>query len=99
MGTPSATPPADPMLAVRSLRTTPLSARTSGPFVPSPGNGPAVSSGIAAPVVALAEAVVVELVAADGAPSSEPHAASAAALAPVAIAPRARRRLIRRGRS
>ena len=31
---------------VMSLRTTPLSVSTSGPFVPSPGNGPAVSSGI-----------------------------------------------------
>ena len=29
-----------------SWRTTPLSARTSGPFEPSPGKGPAVSSGI-----------------------------------------------------
>ena len=33
-------------LVVMSLRTTPLSVSTSGPLVPSPGNGPAVSSGI-----------------------------------------------------
>ena len=45
-GTPSATPLAEPKLDVMSLRTMPLSVRTFGPFEPSPGNGPAVSSGI-----------------------------------------------------
>ena len=34
------------MLERMSWRTTPLSVRTSGPLVPSPGNGPAVSSGM-----------------------------------------------------
>jgi hypothetical protein len=33
------------MLERMSGRTTPLSVRTFGPFVPSPGNGPAVSCG------------------------------------------------------
>jgi hypothetical protein len=37
VGTPSAVPPASPKLVVMSLRTTPLSASTLGPFVPSPG--------------------------------------------------------------
>jgi hypothetical protein len=45
-GTPSATPEAEPKLDVMSLRTTPLSVSAFGPFEPSPGNGPAVSSGI-----------------------------------------------------
>ena len=36
-GTPSALPVAPPKLLVMSLRTTPLSASTSGPFEPSPG--------------------------------------------------------------
>jgi hypothetical protein len=34
-----------------SLRTMPLSARTLTPFEPSPGKGPAVSSGVSATVV------------------------------------------------
>ena len=46
-GTPSAVPDSDPKLDVMSLRTTSLSVSTFGPFEPSPGNGPAVSSGIA----------------------------------------------------
>ena len=37
-----------PKLERMSLRTTPLWLRTSGPFEPSPGNGPAVSSGMTA---------------------------------------------------
>src|SRR6476620_231244 len=45
-GTPVATVVLDPNELRMSLRTTPLSDRTSGPFEPSPGNGPAVSSGI-----------------------------------------------------
>ena len=47
---------------VMSLRTTPLSASTSGPFEPSPGNGPPVSSGIteqSVTVAAVEPAVVV----------------------------------------
>ena len=55
-GTPSAVPDEPPKLVVMSLRTTPLSVSTSGPLVPSPGNGPAVSSGMtgahASPVAA-----------------------------------------------
>ena len=53
------------MLDRMSLRTTPRSVSTFGPFVPSPGYGPAVSSGIswqlptAAAVVAVVAAVVV----------------------------------------
>ena len=45
-GTPAATPDAEPMLERMSLRTTPSSVRMLGPFVPSPGYGPPVSSGI-----------------------------------------------------
>src|SRR3954447_4332668 len=55
VGTPSATPEAEPNLLVMSLRTMPLSVRTFTPLEPSPGNGPAVSSGMA---VAAAAAVV-----------------------------------------
>ena len=39
-----------------SLRTTPLWVRTSGPFEPSPGNGPAVSSGMTVQSAAAAAA-------------------------------------------
>ena len=46
IGTPSATPLASPKLLVMSERTTPDSASTLGPLEPSPGYGPAVSSGI-----------------------------------------------------
>src|SRR5690348_17007783 len=61
----------DPKLERMSLRTTPLCPRTSGPFEPSPGYGPAVSSGIgddgsaavAAVVAALVDAVVADVVA------------------------------------
>ena len=45
-GTPSATVVDEPKLEVMSARTIPLSERTSGPLEPSPGNGPAVSSGM-----------------------------------------------------
>src|SRR6478752_5645926 len=45
-GMPSATPDAEPNDVVRSLRTTPDSVSTFTPFDPSPGYGPAVSSGI-----------------------------------------------------
>src|SRR4029453_10512741 len=48
-GTPSATPDADPKLLVMSLRTIPLSVRMLPPVDPSPGWGPAVSSGIELP--------------------------------------------------
>ena len=52
-GTPAATVVEDPKLDRMSARTTPLWARMSGPFEPSPGNGPAVSSGITAHEAAL----------------------------------------------
>jgi hypothetical protein len=57
-GTPAATPDAVPKLDRMSFLMTPVCARTSGPFDPSPGKGPAVSSGIgsqlaAEPVVAV----------------------------------------------
>ena len=58
MGTPVAVPLASPKLVRMSLRTIPLSVSTFGPFVPSPGNGPPVSSGIA--VVAPAAPLVVD---------------------------------------
>src|SRR3954454_9762150 len=46
MGTPSAVPLDPPKLDRMSRRTMPLCSSTSGPLEPSPGNGPAVSSGI-----------------------------------------------------
>src|SRR5918995_1406822 len=49
-GTPTATADADPKLVVMSLRTMPVSVRTLTPLEPSPGYGPAVSSGISVPV-------------------------------------------------
>src|SRR5262245_13130622 len=91
-GTPSATPDAEPMLFVMSLRTTPSSVRMLGPFVPSPGYGPSVSSGIcsqvetvAAPAAVVAVVPPVVLVVArvldDDAllPPSLPHAVSTTA--------------------
>src|SRR3569623_2117197 len=44
-GTPSALPVAPPKLDVMSLSTMPDWVSTSGPLEPSPGNGPAGSSG------------------------------------------------------
>src|SRR3954452_24342749 len=68
-GTPSAVPFAEPKLERMSLRTMPLWVNTLGPFEPSPGYGPAVSSGIsptdaldAAAVVVVDEPVVEESV-------------------------------------
>ena len=68
VGTPVAMVVDVPKLDVMSLRTMPLSVRTSGPFDPSPGYGPAVSSLIgvhdavatvsAAAVLALVEATI-----------------------------------------
>ena len=45
-GTPRAFVVEEPKLEVMSLRTTPLSVNTLAPLEPSPGYGPAVSSGI-----------------------------------------------------
>src|SRR5690349_22620431 len=47
-GTPVATVFEVPKLVRKSLRTMPLCSRAFGPFEPSPGNGPAVSSGTGA---------------------------------------------------
>jgi len=47
-GTPAAVPFRPAKLDRMSLRTTPPSDRTLGPFEPSAGNGPCVSSGIRA---------------------------------------------------
>jgi hypothetical protein len=57
-GTPSATPLALPKLERMSLRTTPLSDSTLTLFDPSPGYGPAVSSGITEQDVTAAVVVV-----------------------------------------
>src|SRR5207244_9516934 len=46
IGTPPATVVEVPKLDLISVRTTPLWVRMSGPFEPSPGKGPAVSSGM-----------------------------------------------------
>src|SRR5689334_24284907 len=61
-GTPFATPLAEPMLDRMSPRTTPSSVRTLGPFDPSPGNGPSVSSGIFEQLESVPAASVVAVV-------------------------------------
>jgi hypothetical protein len=81
-GTPTATPFALPKLDVMSRRTTPAWVSTSGPFDPSPGYGPAVSSGIveqvvdAPKVVDVADAPLVVAVAAEPPPPVEQPAAA-----------------------
>ena len=55
-GTPLAVVFDEPKLDRMSLRTIPLWPRTFGPFEPSPGNGPAVSSGMTAQSAAAAAA-------------------------------------------
>ena len=87
------------MLRVMSWRTTPLSASTFGPLDPSPGNGPAVSSGISAVPDALVAVAVGVAALPPSPPDDDPHAASTAEPSPPASMPTARRRLIRRGRS
>lgn len=57
-GTPSAFVVEVPKLDVMSCRTTPEASSTFGPFVPSPGNGPAVSAGISTPHSAMARVTV-----------------------------------------
>src|SRR6185369_9338342 len=57
-GTPPASVVDVPKLDRMSLRTTPLWVSTSGPFEPSPGKGPAVSSGITAQSVAVVASIV-----------------------------------------
>src|SRR3954447_18456170 len=91
IGTPAAVVPPDPKLVRRSLRTMPFSVRMSTPLLPSPGNGPAVSSGTALLALALAlppalvpvpalVLVVVPVPAADDRP--RPHAASTSTAPP-----------------
>src|SRR5215204_1672754 len=58
-GTPCASPLAEPKLARMSLRTIPLWVKALGPLEPSPGNGPAVSSGIGVEVSVAAAVVAV----------------------------------------
>ena len=107
-GTPSAVPVAPPKLERMSERTTPSWPSTSGPFVPSAGYGPAVSSGIsvqsvdAVPddVVDVLPPVVVDVVVEDAEAvrdEPEPHAASVTAPAAPSRTPRARRRPTRAG--
>ena len=91
VGTPSATPEASPKLLVMSWRTTPLSVSTLGPLEPSPGYGPAVSSGISPAAVTRARSA--------RSSADPPQAASRAAPAPPKSTPTARRRVISRGRS
>ncbi len=95
MGTPSAVPLDSPKLERMSLRTIPLCSRTSGPFEPSPGYGPAVSSGISPVAVDPADVAADELDEFDEVlPVPLPHAAKPTAATPN---PRARsicRRLI-----
>ena len=64
-GTPAAVPLDDPKLGRMSWRTTPLWSRTSGPLEPSPGKGPAVSSGISAQLAAVASDAAAEAAAAE----------------------------------
>src|SRR4051794_28875646 len=85
-GMPVAVPLAPPMLDRMSWRTTPLNVRTSGPFEPSPGNGPVVSSGI---VVQSAAGLVAAfaLLVTTGVPSgAEADAAALAAAVVAAVA-------------
>jgi hypothetical protein len=75
MGAPWAVPLAPPKLLRMSLRTMPLCSSTSGPFEPSPGYGPAVSSGIS-PDAAVADDEGVDE------PVPRPHAAKPSAVRP-----------------
>ena len=60
-GTPSAVPDEPPKLDRMSLRTMPLSVSTFGPFEPSPGKGPFVSSGMTSHSAAAVVAPAVEV--------------------------------------
>ena len=96
MGTPSAVPLDAPKLDRMSLRTMPLSARTSGPLEPSPGYGPAVSSGISP----RAAAVPVAVAAAEPVDAVEPDVLAPQAASPTVTAPRpSARSICRRPRS
>ena len=96
-GTPAAVPEYAPKLERMSARTTPLWLSTSGPFEPSPGNGPAVSSGMtaqsAAAALAAAEAAAVadadadDDAAEDDAPADGAQPASTTSPAPSPVNP------------
>src|SRR4051812_10141591 len=91
-GTPSAVPENEPKLDRMSWRTTPLWVSTSGPFDPSPGYGPAVSSG-----VSVRDAVsVTPAVDDDVAPALEDVPEWQAVARPTTPAPPRRRRAWRR---
>jgi hypothetical protein len=96
-GTPSAVVVDEPKLERMSLRTMPESSSTSGPFDPSAGKGPAVSSGTSerSPPAADPPPVVEVAVlppAPEPPPPDPPHAASSAA----ALSPPNRPRTLRR---
>ena len=89
-GTPSALVLEVPKLEVMSFRTTPEAARTFGPLEPSPGYGPAVSSGISTPHSAIARVSVGEAEAAEeGVPVATAVPEAAGVGADVAVAPAA----------
>jgi hypothetical protein len=88
---PSAVPLASPNDDRMSLRTIPLCASTSGPLDPSPGQGPAVSSGISP--LAVAPAADDELAEELPLLESDPQAASPTEAAPTPSTPSIRRRL------
>src|SRR4051812_37630859 len=98
-GTPAAVPEYWPKLGRMSSRTTPLCVSTFGPFDPSPGYGPAVSSGISLgeALVLLGEPEVVdgvvEVVVADVEVVDPLQAAANAASPPPPRTASARRRL------
>ncbi|WP_367616046.1 hypothetical protein [Phycicoccus avicenniae] len=100
---PGAVALASPKLLVMSERTTPDCSRTSAPFEPSPGYGPAVSSGISTRSVAASPDVLpaAGVAAADDPDPLEaaPHAASAPPATPMPRTARARRRSSRVPRS
>ena len=97
MGTPS-TDPFPSTEFFRSRRSIPVSSKTSGPFEPSPGYGPAVSVFISVRELLLAD-VVLSVLAVPFAPApvfwvpEAPHAAKAVAPAPTPKTPSSRRRL------
>src|SRR6478609_5642531 len=94
-GTPVATVVLDPNELRMSMRTTPLSDRTSGPFEPSPGNGPAVSSGISVTHSAVPDEADAAADALAVAPEPVPHA-TRPRLSPASPMPmRTRRRSMR----
>src|SRR3954454_5608417 len=100
MGTPSAVPLISPKLDRMSLRTMSLSVSTLGPLEPSPGYGPAVSSGISATCVGLAAAAALDdeeneegdVDAAEDGFAFDPHAARNAATPAPAMSFKARLR-------